>query len=59
VDAEQEFVFEECEIPGGHPWCYEIDDKGVYQVYKDGQGSFLLSFLYLWGDAVSNRSIVN
>jgi len=45
VDAEEEFVFEECEIPGGHPWCYEIDDKGVYQVYnKDGQGSFLLSF---------------
>lgn len=34
------FEFEACEIPESHPWTFEIDDKGVYQVYEaseDGQ----------------------
>jgi AMP deaminase len=34
-----EFRFEECEIPGPHPWTYELDERGVYQVYNDVQGS--------------------
>lgn len=27
------FDFKTCEIPGKHHWSYEIDDKGVFQVY--------------------------
>ncbi|KAH9953331.1 AMP deaminase [Russula dissimulans] len=29
------FDFTHCEIPGAHEWDFEIDDKGVYQVYHD------------------------
>ncbi|KAJ7845375.1 hypothetical protein B0H14DRAFT_3109050 [Mycena olivaceomarginata] len=28
-----EFRMEQCEIPGEHPFTFEIDDKGVIQVY--------------------------
>jgi AMP deaminase len=28
------FDFKSCEIPGKHPWAYEIDDKGVFQIYN-------------------------
>lgn len=38
VAVKEEFVFEECEIPGSHPWGFEIDEKGVYQVYSDVKG---------------------
>ncbi|RDB14545.1 AMP deaminase [Hypsizygus marmoreus] len=34
-----EFRFEECHIPGEHPWTFEIDDKGVYQVFDDTKAS--------------------
>lgn len=27
------FCFEDCEVPGPHPWNFMIDDKGVFQVY--------------------------
>ncbi|GBE85197.1 AMP deaminase [Sparassis latifolia] len=32
---EEEFVFEDCEIPGPDPdgWHFALDEKGVYQVY--------------------------
>lgn len=30
-----DFQFEDCHIPGSHPWTFEIDDKGVFQVYDD------------------------
>ncbi|GLB38642.1 putative metallo-dependent hydrolases superfamily, adenosine and AMP deaminases family protein [Lyophyllum shimeji] len=33
-----EFRFEECHIPGPHPWTFKIDDKGVFQVYDDKEG---------------------
>jgi AMP deaminase len=33
-----EFRFEECWIPEGHEWGFEIDEKGVYQVYEDVEG---------------------
>lgn len=33
-----EFVFEDCSIPGLHPWHFEIDDKGVFQVYEKSEG---------------------
>lgn len=28
------FEFGECEVPGGHDWVFELDDRGVYQVYR-------------------------
>ncbi|KAL1722966.1 hypothetical protein EV715DRAFT_287007 [Schizophyllum commune] len=31
----EEFRFENCPIPGAHEWDFEIDDRGVFQVYKD------------------------
>ncbi|KAF8215012.1 hypothetical protein K438DRAFT_1800601 [Mycena galopus ATCC 62051] len=30
-----EFRMEECEIPGAHPFNFEIDEKGVIQVYDN------------------------
>jgi AMP deaminase len=33
-----EFVFEDCVIPEPHSWDFDIDDKGVFQVYENGQG---------------------
>jgi len=38
---EEEFEFEECPIPESHPWRFEIDEKGVYQVYKDAEGVYI------------------
>ena len=38
TDGEEDFKFEDCPIPGSHPWCFVIDDKGVYQVYEQGEG---------------------
>jgi AMP deaminase len=35
------FRFERCEIPGPHPWTFELDDKGVYQVYDEAQGTLV------------------
>ena len=44
-----EFRFEECHIPGPHSWTFELDDKGVYQVYDDipgnGMSRLFLNFL--------------
>src|SRR5882762_5965142 len=33
-----EFVFEDCTIPGSYPWDFDIDDKGVFQVYESLSG---------------------
>jgi AMP deaminase len=33
-----EFIFEDCAIPEPHSWEFDIDDKGVFQVYKTIQG---------------------
>ncbi|KAG6835953.1 hypothetical protein H0H93_012915 [Arthromyces matolae] len=32
-----EFHFEDCPIPDEHPWSFQIDDRGVFQVYDDNQ----------------------
>jgi len=32
------FDFTRCEIPGAHEWDFEIDDKGIYQIYHDVTG---------------------
>ncbi|KAF7298704.1 A-deaminase domain-containing protein [Mycena indigotica] len=31
------FRIEECPIPGAHPYSFEIDDKGVFQVYDNDE----------------------
>lgn len=33
-----DFEFSKCDIPGEHPFEFEIDDKGVYQVYERVEG---------------------
>ncbi|KAJ3553293.1 hypothetical protein NM688_g3692 [Phlebia brevispora] len=35
AEDDEGFVFENCEIPGPHPWGFELDEKGVYQVYEN------------------------
>ncbi|KAF8895649.1 hypothetical protein BD779DRAFT_1467019 [Infundibulicybe gibba] len=32
-ESQDEFRFEDCAIPDAHPWSFEIDEKGVFQVY--------------------------
>ena len=41
--TEFEFVLEDCPIPNSHPWGFEIDEKGVFQVYENVQGDFKLA----------------
>lgn len=44
---EEEFIFENCKIPGADNWNFEIDEKGVFQVYEDIQSEiepYLSSF---------------
>lgn len=35
---DEEFEFEQCEMPGPDNWRFEIDEKGVYQVFKSENG---------------------
>ena len=37
--TDREFVFEDCTIPEPHSWEFDIDDKGVFQVYENVQGT--------------------
>lgn len=39
-EEDEEFVFENCEIPGPSDWGFEIDERGVYQVYENVEGEF-------------------
>lgn len=39
------FDFSQCEIPEGHEWGFEIDDKGIYQVYRDVSGMSFAFFV--------------
>ncbi|OJA07507.1 hypothetical protein AZE42_09220 [Rhizopogon vesiculosus] len=41
VTPEDQFNLSQCEIPGNHEWEFEIDDKGVYQVYSSVNGNFV------------------
>ena len=41
VTPDDEFDFSQCHIPGSHEWDFEIDDKGVYQVYTNASGNFV------------------
>jgi AMP deaminase len=39
VTPDGQFNFSQCQIPGNHDWEFEIDDKGVYQVYTNADGN--------------------
>lgn len=41
ITPDGQFNFSQCQIPGNHEWDFEIDDKGVYQVYSSANGDFL------------------
>lgn len=37
-DGDVPFEFSSCEIPSQDPWDWEMDEKGVIQVYEDTNG---------------------
>lgn len=39
VTPDGQFNFSQCQIPGNHDWEFEIDDKGVYQVYTNADAA--------------------
>lgn len=41
ITPDGQFNLSQCQIPGNHEWDFEIDDKGVYQVYSNANGDFL------------------
>lgn len=45
-EDDEEFDFDKCEIPGPHGWDFELDEKGVYQVYENVAGEFLCAGFY-------------
>ena len=36
--VDEEFYFSKCEIPAADSCGFELDDKGVYQIYEDVEG---------------------
>lgn len=42
---DEEFIFENCEIPGPDAWGFEIDERGVFQVYSAVEGELVNSFV--------------
>lgn len=48
---DEEFIYEECEVPGSDNWDFEIDERGVFQVYQDTKGELeiLTPFLFFSG----------
>lgn len=51
-DIGEDFVLEECEIPGEDEMEFKLDEQGVYQVYENRKGEFL--FLSTLVDFLSN-----
>jgi AMP deaminase len=50
------FDFSQIEVPGAHDWGFEVDDKGVYQVYHDVTGRAILSrFANFFESSISKR----
>lgn len=44
---EEEFIFQNCKIPGPDPngWDFEVDERGVYQVYDTQPGEYISSII--------------
>ncbi|KZS92191.1 AMP deaminase [Sistotremastrum niveocremeum HHB9708] len=38
-ESEEEFDFAKCDIPRSDEWTFEVDERGVYQVYDTAKGS--------------------
>ncbi|KAF8264766.1 hypothetical protein EI94DRAFT_1591743 [Lactarius quietus] len=49
------FDFSQIEIPEAHEWEFDIDDKGVYQVYHDAAGRAVLSRIVFYEPSISKR----
>ena len=47
-DDDEEFVFENCQIPGpdANGWDFDVDERGVYQVYDSTPGEYISSIIY-------------
>lgn len=45
---DEEFVFENCQIPGpdANGWDFDVDERGVYQVYDSTPGEYISSIIY-------------
>ena len=41
----EQFDFSKCHIPDHHDWVFELDEKGVYQLY-DSEQSNIRDFIY-------------
>ena len=54
VNDEDEFEFGKCDIPGSHEWTFELDDKGVYQVYLADGGSYSSRLVLIPNRAIQN-----
>lgn len=42
-DGDVPFEFSKCEMPDAGPWEWEMDEKGVFQVYQDASGASLFA----------------
>lgn len=51
----EEFEFNKCEILGEQDWTFELDERGVYQVYGEQTGTFAPLFCLIIVDSVSRR----
>lgn len=40
-DGDVPFEYSKCEIPAAGPWEWEMDERGVFQVYQDASGMFI------------------
>lgn len=47
VDSDDgEFEVAKCDVPGSQDWIFELDDKGVYQVYPADGGLYPSEFAF-------------
>lgn len=37
IEPAREFRMEDCEIPGEHPFVFELDKQGIFQVYESAE----------------------
>ena len=51
-----EFFFEECHIPKGHPYVFQRDEQGVYQVYNSADARTYLWIFGLWTSIILSNS---
>lgn len=56
TEDDEEFEFTQCEIPPADTWGFEIDERGVYQVYEDVKGNSIRSILHIF--AKSTRVVL-